>query len=202
MIIAVTLSPEWAETVRLGLALLVPIAVGLLTKSNASPGLKSTINVVLAAFVTAVTTILDQADANVAVVTRAFILTAVSSFASYYGIWKPTGIAGSLAARTPDFGIGSPPAPTLTTEDKGLEDVQVAPAVMEEITERVDDGATVPEAVIDTLPDAAVPDGTVQEVLDWVNGDLVRARAAVDVEQQRDRPRIGVLQPLRDLLGT
>lgn len=200
MITAVVLSPEWADTIRFGLAVLIPLAVGLITKSTATSGLKSTLNIVLAAFVTGVTTILDDADASVANVTREFILTAVASFASYYGVWKPNGLAGLVAAKTPEFGIGSPPAPDLTAEEKGLEDVHVAPAVMEEITARIDEGAPVAEAVVDSLPDD-VPEGlTVQATLDWVGTDQVRAQSALLAEEGRDRPRTTVIEKLRVLV--
>lgn len=126
-----TLSHEWAEAVRLALACGIPILVGLLTKSSASAGLKATLNTVIAAFVTAATTIVDHADADVATVVRAFILTSVTAGAMYYNVWKPTGIAGTVAAKTAGFGLGSPPE--LETQEKGLEDVRVEPDVMEEV---------------------------------------------------------------------
>jgi hypothetical protein len=136
MTTAVVLSHEWAETVRLLLAVGIPIIVGLISKSSASSGLKSTLNVVLSALVTAVTTILDHANADVAHVIRDFIYTAGFSFATYYGVWKPTGIAGTIAAKTEKFGFGSPP--DLTTSEKGLEDLQVEPKVMAAVADAVE----------------------------------------------------------------
>ena len=127
------LSHEWAETVRLLLAVCIPIIIGLITKSSASGGLKSTLNVVVSAFVTGVTTLLDNANATVAGTLRSFIFTAVASFAAYYGVWKPNGVAGTVAAKTAGFGVGSPPQ--METAEKGLEDVIVEPEVMEAVAE-------------------------------------------------------------------
>jgi hypothetical protein len=46
-----------------------------------------------------------------------------------------------------------------------------------------------------------VPDGTVDEVLDWVGDDKTRAVMALHVERDRDRPRVGVVEPLERLVG-
>jgi hypothetical protein len=50
-----------------------------------------------------------------------------------------------------------------------------------------------------------VPGSTVEEVLAWVNEDPDRKHAravmAYRVEQERERPRSGVVDPLRKLLG-
>lgn len=136
MNLAITVSPEWAQTIRLLLAVVIPLAVGLLTKSSASSGLKASLNVVLSALVTAVTTILDDASAHLSTVISQFIVTSVSSVATYYGVWKPTGVAGTIAAKTPGFGIGSPPP--VETQEKGLEDLQVEPEVMDAVAEAVE----------------------------------------------------------------
>lgn len=135
------LSHEWAESVRLLLAICIPIIVGLITKSSASSGLKSTLGVVISAFVAGATTILDDADADVAGVIRAFILTSVTAGATYYNVWKPTGIAGTVTAKTAGFGLGSPPAPQLETQEKGLEDLVVEPEVMEAVADAAADPA-------------------------------------------------------------
>lgn len=46
-----------------------------------------------------------------------------------------------------------------------------------------------------------VPDGTVAQVVDWVGGDLERARLAYDAELARARPRAGVLDVADRLLA-
>lgn len=49
--------------------------------------------------------------------------------------------------------------------------------------------------------DLQVPDGNVQDVLDWAAGNLVRARAALAAEEAKERPRKGVTEPLGVLLA-
>lgn len=49
--------------------------------------------------------------------------------------------------------------------------------------------------------DGYQPDGTVAQVVDWVGGDLERARLAYDAELARARPRAGVLDVADRLLA-
>lgn len=48
---------------------------------------------------------------------------------------------------------------------------------------------------------AAVPDGTVEQVLEWVGDDLDRAIAACEVEQARPKPRAGLMAALEKVVG-
>jgi hypothetical protein len=45
-----------------------------------------------------------------------------------------------------------------------------------------------------------VPDGTAAEVVAWVNGDPVKAAAALAKEQERPNPRKTVVDPLAELV--
>lgn len=47
----------------------------------------------------------------------------------------------------------------------------------------------------------AVPAGTVPEILTWVGDDAERAQRALDVENENDRPRRGLVKQLTALLG-
>jgi hypothetical protein len=102
------------------IGLLIPILTALVTKHVASQGLKSVVTLVLSA-VTAAVAVLVSADGGFAwqAFVNAFINAFVPAIAIYYGLWKPTGVAGSVAAATKTFGLGSPP--TLETAAKGEE---------------------------------------------------------------------------------
>jgi hypothetical protein len=76
--------------------------------------------------------------------------------------------------------LANPPTPTA--------------AVPGELSEPV---AEVPEPSPEPAPEVApVPDGTVDEVLEWVGDDPTRARRAADAEQAKDRPRTSLLAKL------
>jgi hypothetical protein len=59
---------------------------------------------------------------------------------------------------------------------------------------------TLGEQVTDALI-ADVPDGTVNEVLDWVDGDPERALQALLVEQESDKPRSTLVAKLDELMS-
>jgi hypothetical protein len=55
--------------------------------------------------------------------------------------------------------------------------------------------------VTETVATSELPEGlTVQETLDWVSGDKVKAKVALDAEEGRDKPRSGVLDGLKALV--
>lgn len=65
-----------------------------------------------------------------------------------------------------------------------------------------------PEPVIEDvdLPDedvfdGGVPEGTAAEVVSWVGDDVDRARAALEVESEKDRPRVGLSNDLEKMLA-
>lgn len=108
------------------IGLLIPILTALIAKRVASQGLKATLTLVLSA-ITAAAAVLVSADGHSfawQAFVNAFINTFVPAIALYYGFWKPTGLAGSVAAKTERFGIGSPPV--LETSDKGEESPDAA----------------------------------------------------------------------------
>ena len=86
---------------------LVPLLVGLLTKVSASPAVKAVVNAALSAVNGAVAV---AAPAGEGFVWRAFVVawvtTFVTSAATYYGIYKPTGVAPAVANTTGNVGIG------------------------------------------------------------------------------------------------
>lgn len=51
---------------------------------------------------------------------------------------------------------------------------------------------------LDPVP--GVPGGTIPDVLDWVGADPSRAQAALDAEEQRDRPRTSLLDTLQKIV--
>lgn len=88
---------------------IVPILVGLLTKSSAHPGLKGFLNVVLSA----VAGLIATAQVQDGVLTKAAIVAGfmafVASIGSHYGWLRPAGITGSsgvVQRSTANIGIG------------------------------------------------------------------------------------------------
>lgn len=75
----------------------------------------------------------------------------------------------------------------------------VEPVHLEPLPER---GHVISEPVADADALALVPpDGKVPEVMLWVNGDPVRARAAAEAERRRAKPRSSLLKKLDPLAG-
>ena len=84
---------------------LVPILVALVSKLNASAAVKAILNFGFSAVVAAIA-LEHEADWNWKSFAVNFALTYLVSIATYYGLWKPTGVTGSVAAKTADVGVG------------------------------------------------------------------------------------------------
>lgn len=84
---------------------IVPLLVGLLTKINASPSIKSILNFGLSALAGVLATVSDI-DFEWKAFLVNFALTWAVSVASYYGLWRPTGVAPAVQEATPEFGLG------------------------------------------------------------------------------------------------
>jgi len=110
------------RTVATLAAVVLPLLVNLITKQTASDGLKSIINLIGSAIITVLSLWInpDGQDVTVWLAINTFIFALLTSVVAYKGVWKPTGISGSIAASTPNLGLGSPPV--LETTDKGAED--------------------------------------------------------------------------------
>lgn len=105
------------------IGLLVPLAVALVTKRVASQGLKGVLNALLSAIGGSVAYLVTKDNGYdfegfVNAVASAFVV----SITAYYGVYKPTGLTGSVADATANFGLG--PKPVLETDDKGKESAQ------------------------------------------------------------------------------
>ena len=83
----------------------IPLLVGLITKLQASSGIKAILNFGLSA-ITAAVALESEANFNWKTFAVNFALTWVVSIATYYGLWKPTGVSGTVQEETANFGIG------------------------------------------------------------------------------------------------
>jgi hypothetical protein len=110
-----------AQTVAFLSGIIIPLLVGLLSKVSASSGLKAILNAFLSALAGVLATVTQVDSANARDFVIAIISTWVVSVATYYGVWKPTGVAGTVVAKSAGFGLG--PDPKAQTEDKGVEDL-------------------------------------------------------------------------------
>lgn len=94
------------EFVSLLIGTVIPLLVGLLTKLNASSGVKAVVNALLAALAGFLTEAgSDEFVLGSAIVT--VLLTWAVSVATYYGLYKPTGTSQAVQRSTRNFGVGS-----------------------------------------------------------------------------------------------
>lgn len=84
---------------------IVPLLVGLLTKLNASPGVKAFVNLGLTALGAALATS-NQIGFSWKPFAVNFGVAWAVSVGSYYGFYKPTGTAERVANIAPEVGIG------------------------------------------------------------------------------------------------
>ncbi len=83
----------------------IPILVGILAKLNAGASIKSILNAALSAITAAIgEAVPGDFDWKPFIVTWA--LTFAISIATYYGLWKPTGVAPAVKETTRGFGLG------------------------------------------------------------------------------------------------
>lgn len=86
-------------------SMVLPLIVGVVVKQVAHPAVKS----ITLAFLSAVTALATTGLGSNGEIGTATIAQAVLSFiiavGAYYGLWKPTGVAGSVNTATENFGI-------------------------------------------------------------------------------------------------
>lgn len=94
---------SWLELL---VAVVLPLVVAVVTKEVRSSGLKAVVLAALAAVSAALTAVI----ASDGVLTEATLQAGVEYFlvavASYYGLWKPTGVAPTVAEKTDAVHIG------------------------------------------------------------------------------------------------
>lgn len=87
------------------IGVVVPLLVGLVAKSTASPGLKSFLNFGLTALGVALATS-NQLGFDWKPFLINFGFAWAVSIGTYYGFYKPTGVAGTVANIAPGVGVG------------------------------------------------------------------------------------------------
>lgn len=94
----------------------------------------------------------------------------------------------------------------LPVKDRDLVDGKVhVPTDLEDGSDSILDdktGADEPEVEVEVDDaESEVPEGTVREVLDWVDGDAEKAQKALDVENAKENPRKSLVSQLEDIVG-
>lgn len=84
---------------------IIPILVGLVTKLQASPSVKAVLNFGLTAAAGLLVTV-NEATFEWKVFLVNWSLTWAVSVATYYGLYKPSGISDTVQEKTADIGIG------------------------------------------------------------------------------------------------
>lgn len=97
---------DLAQTISILVGFVIPLLVGLLSRLNASRHLKAVLNFALSALAAALSGIIPDQPFYWSGFVVTFALTWATSVASYYGLLKPSGVAGSVAEKTSSFGIG------------------------------------------------------------------------------------------------
>ena len=91
---------------QLLVAVVLPLAVAVVTKEVRSGGLKAVALAVLATATAVLTAVIDSSG----VLTEATLQMGVEYFliavATYYGFWKPTGVAQEVAQTTDQLHVG------------------------------------------------------------------------------------------------
>ena len=92
----------------------------------------------------------------------------------------------------------------LPVKDRDLIDGKVhVPTDLEDGSDSIlDDKTDTVEPVVEVDDaESEVPEGTVREVLDWVDGDAEKAQKALDVENAKENPRKSLVSQLEDIVG-
>ena len=92
----------------------------------------------------------------------------------------------------------------LPVKDRDLIDGKVhVPTDLEDGSDSILDDKTDTDEPVVEVDDAEseVPEGTVREVLDWVDGDAEKAQKALDVENAKENPRKSLVSQLEDIVG-
>lgn len=86
-------------------SMVLPLIVGIVVKQVAHPAVRS----VTLAFLSAVTAVATTGLGTNGEIGTSTVAQAVLSFiiavGAYYGLWKPTGVAGTVNSATENFGI-------------------------------------------------------------------------------------------------
>lgn len=126
------LSPASVAAI-LGLAL--PALVALLTKYDVVAKVRIWVNMALSALAGAASLIVAS-DGSYG--WTAWLLSSLAAFLTsiiaYVGVYKPTGAAASVAAKTENFGVGTPQSKPVVTEVDGNEVASPERATIEDLT--------------------------------------------------------------------
>lgn len=98
---------EGVHLANLLVGTVIPLLVALVTKEVASSGVKGVLNAVLSAIGGALTVYVAAGGAvDVVGMAHAGIETFVVSIATYYGVYKATGLSTKVQAKTANVGVG------------------------------------------------------------------------------------------------
>jgi hypothetical protein len=86
------------QVVSILIGTLIPILVALVTRSTAPAGVKAVVNLALSAVTAFLTEYINSTNFVWQQALLTTVMTFVVSVATYYGLWKPTNVAGSGSA--------------------------------------------------------------------------------------------------------
>lgn len=98
----ITVDPTVLQLVA---ATLLPLVVGVMTKTEANPGVKAVVLAAVSAVAAVVGAALEANGLVTAEVVQDAFVNFVVAVATYYGVWKPTNVAQTVQDRTAKVGI-------------------------------------------------------------------------------------------------
>ena len=85
----------------------IPLVVGLVTKKATSASFKLVVNMTASAVIGGITTAISTGGAvELRKWVVGMVVTWAMSLMSYYGLWKPSGVAGIVQDVAPEMGLG------------------------------------------------------------------------------------------------
>lgn len=105
----ITIHPD-TQLIAILVGIALPLVTGVVTKLWAGSAVKAVANAVLIVVSGVLVSLQSEPEKGLALYDTlyAIALAAVSSWASWHGWWRPSGIGPAVQESTADFGIGAP----------------------------------------------------------------------------------------------
>ncbi len=108
LLTAVTIHPD-TQLISILVGLGLPLVTGVVTKLRAGSAVKAVANAVLIVVTGILVSLTQEPEKGLALYDTLYAIAfaGISSWASFLGFWKPTGIAGAVQSSTAELGFGS-----------------------------------------------------------------------------------------------
>lgn len=97
-----------SQTIAVIGGIVLPLLVAIVTRADAPPAVKAVVNGLLAAVAAWVATVIPGTPIDLKSALVTIGIAWGTSIASYFGLWKPSGVTDAVASATSNFGVGKP----------------------------------------------------------------------------------------------